>query len=200
MLSLIFASTVLVIGDSHMVGPFGWNLDEALRNQGHQVATYGSCGSVAGWWYSGKKTTCGFYSKDLSGKVTQVNSQETPLIENLMKIIKPDSVIVELASNYVNFGNEESAIKDMKRLVKSIKDSGASCFWMTAPDMRLYRNSISRLDRLVYEAVGDDCRVFNSSEVTSYPASGGDGVHYWFKEGLPMARNWATEAARSFQN
>lgn len=200
MIELLFASTVLVIGDSHMVGPFGWRLDEALRAEGHNVATYGSCGSVAGWWYSGKKTTCGFYSKDLSGIVTQANSKETPLVDNLLKTIKPNSVIVELASNYVNFGSEDSAIKDMKRLVKTIKESGASCFWMTAPDMRLYRNSIARLDRLVYEAVGDDCRIFNSSEVTSYPVTGGDGVHYWFEAGLPMAQKWASEAVRSFQN
>lgn len=200
MLEILLTSTILVIGDSHMVGPFGWNLDEALRAEGHSVATYGSCGSVAGWWYSGKKTTCGFYAKDLSGKVLQTNSKETPLIDNLLKTVKPNVVIVELASNYVNFGSEDAAVKDMKKLVRSIKDSGASCFWMTAPDMRLYRDSIARLDRLVYEAVGSECRIFNSSEVTSYPAIGGDGVHYWFKEGLPIAQKWATEAIRSFQN
>lgn len=200
MLEILLTSTILVLGDSHMVGPFGWNLDEALRADGNQVATYGSCGSVAGWWYSGKKTTCGFYSKDLAGKVTQVNSKETPLVENLLKTIKPSAVIVELASNYVNYGSDESAVKDMKKLVRSIKDSGASCFWMTAPDMRLYRNYLNRLDKLVYEAVGDDCRIFNSSEVTNYPETGGDGVHYWFSAGLPIAKKWATEAARSFNN
>lgn len=199
MFDLLFASTVLIIGDSHSVGPFGWRLDEQLRKKGHQVATYASCGSIAKWWTTtSQPTTCGYYSNDLNNTVTTSKTHPTPLLPELLKTVKPDSVIVELGSNYVKYTNDDFVKQDLKKLVQQIKDSGANCFWITAPDMRLYRDALPRLDKLVQESVGEDCRIFDSKTVTSYPATGGDGVHYWFKEGAPIANYWADEVVKGF--
>ncbi len=198
MLDLLFASTILIIGDSHLVGPFGWRLDEELRKSGHQVATYASCGSIAKWWTTSQKTTCGYFSNDLNNNITRATTHPTPKLTELLTTIHPDAVIVELGSNYVNSPNDDFVKADLKNMVQEIKNAGASCFWISAPDMRLYRNALPRLDKLIQESVGDDCRIFDSKNVTSYPATGGDGVHYWFKEGIPMADHWADSVIKTF--
>lgn len=198
MLELFFASTILIIGDSHSVGPFGWHLDEELRKAGHQVATYASCGSIAKWWTNSQKTTCGYYSNDLKNNITRATTHPTPKLSELLETIRPTSVIVELGSNYVKTPGDDFVRDDLKRMVQMIKDSGAQCFWISAPDMRLYRDALPRLDKLVQEAVGDYCEIFDSKTVTAYPATGGDGVHYWFKEGMPIARKWADGFVENF--
>lgn len=200
MIELILASTVMLVGDSHSVGPFGWYLDENLRKEGYNVATYASCGSIGKWWTTQQKTTCGYYEKDLNGKVTQANTHPTPELTSLLAEVKPQVVIVELASNYVKTPSDEFVKNDIKAFVKTIKDAGASCFWISAPDMRLYRNDIPRLDKLVYEAVGNDCVMFDSKKFTNYPATGGDGIHYWFSAALPIAHKWADGAFEAFKN
>ena len=189
----------MLIGDSHSVGPFGWYLDENLRKSGYHVATYASCGSIAKWWTSQQQTTCGFYSHDLNGVVTKADTHPTPKISELLAEVKPDAVLVELGSNYVKTPSDEFVKNDIKVFVKMIKDSGASCFWITPPDMRLFRNDIPRLDKLVYEAVGSDCVMFDSKKVTTYPETGGDGIHYWFNAALPIAHQWADGAFEAFK-
>jgi hypothetical protein len=197
-MSLLLASTVLVIGNSHLVGPFGWYLDENLRNSGLQVATYASCGSIAKWWTSGQKTTCGYFSKNLKGEVVKATTHSTPNLAELLGNIRPETVLVELGANYVNTPSDSFAINDLKTMVKTIKDAGARCYWIGSPDSRKYRAERPRIYRLITEAVGADCPIFNSMNVTQYPESGGDGVHYWFKEGMPIARNWADAVAEDF--
>ena len=197
-MSLVLASTVLIIGNSHLVGPFGWYLDENLRKSGLQVATFASCGSIAKWWSSGQKTTCGFYSNNLKGEVFKATVHPTPILSELLLQVRPDTVLVELGANYVNTPSDEFAINDLKAMVKTIKDSGARCYWIGSPDSRKYRTERPRIYRLITEAVGSDCPIFNSMNVTSYPETGGDGVHYWFKEGMPIARKWADAVSMDF--
>lgn len=198
-MNLLFATTVLFIGDSHSVGPFGWRLDENLRKEGLKVATYASCGSIAKWWTSQQKTTCGFYSNDINGNVTRANVHPTPKFQDLLDSVRPDAVIIELGANYVKTPSDEFAVNDLKNLLKMVKESGASCFWITPPDSRLYRAERPRLRKLIDQAVGNDCKIFESRDVTSYPETGGDGVHYWFKEGMPIARKWADSAFEAFK-
>lgn len=198
MLELLLGTTVLVIGDSHTVGPFGWYLDENLRSNGHKVATYGSCGSIAQWWSTGQQTTCGYYSKDLDGNVVKKDKFPTPNFKKILEDVKPDSVIVELGTNYVKTPSDAFVKKDLASFVNLIKESNANCFWISPPDMRKFRGEISRLDKLIDEAVGKDCKVFDSKTVTKYPLTGGDGIHYWFTEALPVAHRWADGAYEAF--
>ena len=135
---------------------------------------------------------------NLNNVVTTSKTQPTPKLSELLSKVKPDSVIVGLGSNYVKYLNDDFVKQDLKKMVQQIKSAGADCFWVTAPDMRLYRDDLPRLDKLIQESVGDDCRIFYSNSVTSYPVTGGDGVHYWFKEGTPMANQWADSVVESF--
>jgi len=185
------AGTVLFIGDSHSVGPFGWEVDALLRGAGHKTATYASCGSIAQWWVTGKATPCGYFFRGLDGRTVKGQKGPTPIFSDLLAAVKPGAVIVELGANYAGNPSDDFAIKDMSALADRIKASGAACYWVTKPDSRKNQGDIPRILELTYKAVSDKCEVFDSTRVTSYPATGGDGIHYWFKEGLPIAKAWA---------
>ncbi len=185
------AGTVLFVGDSHSVGPFGWKLDELLRAGGSKAASYASCGSIAQWWVTGKPTPCGYFFRDLEGKTEKGQQGPTPIFADLLKSVKPDAVVVELGANYAGLPSDDFAIKDMAALAEKIRAAGAACYWVTKPDSRKNHADIPRILELTYKAVSDKCEVFDSTKVTKYPETGGDGIHYWFGEGLPIANAWA---------
>lgn len=192
------AKTVLIIGDSHIVGPFGKTLDTLLRSEGHDVATFGSCGSIAKWWFSGKNTTCGYFEKNLQGLSLELNKNGTPLITSLLNEIRPDDVILEFGANYFSFPSDQFVKNDIITIIEEIKSSGANCFFVTNPDSRKLKTHQPRLAHLLSEAVGKHCSLFNSLSVTKYPEIGGDGIHYSFKGGEDIARKWAAEVVKSF--
>lgn len=192
------ADTILVIGDSHIVGPFGQTLDALLRDKGHEVATFGSCGSIAKWWFSGKSTTCGYFEKNLKGESIETIKKETPLLTSLLKEIKPDEVILEFGANYFSFPSDQFVKNDLIKIIEEIKSSGANCFFVTNPDSRKLKVHQLRLSKLIKEAVGEQCTLFNSLNVTSYPEVGGDGIHYSFKGGKDIAKKWAEEVFKTF--
>ncbi len=187
------AGTVLFVGDSHSVGPFGWKLGELLRAGGQQAASYASCGSIAQWWVTGKPTPCGYFFRDLEGKTEKGAKGPTPIFTELLAGVKPDVVVVELGANYANIPSDEFAVKDMADMARKIKAAGADCYWVTKPDSRAGHDQIPRILELTNKAVADKCKVFDSTKVTEYPETGGDGTHYWFKEGLPIANAWAQQ-------
>lgn len=187
------AGTVLFVGDSHSVGPFGWKVDELLREAGHRTASYASCGSIAQWWVSGKATPCGYFFRDLEGRTEKGQKGPTPIFSDLLAGVKPSAVIVELGANYAGNPSDDFAVKDMAAMAEKIKAAGAACYWVTKPDSRKGHDDIPRILELTYKAVADKCRVFDSTKVTKYPETGGDGVHYWFKEGTPIANAWAQQ-------
>lgn len=197
-MSIFLASTILIIGDSHTVGPFGQKLDELLRGQDARVATYASCGSIARWWYTEQSTTCGYFERDLTGKKTETLSHPTPRFPELLDRLHPDHVIIALGTNYVRETNDQIVINDLSRMIGDIRSASAQCFWILPPDMRQFRSDLPRLNRLIKSAAGQDCRFFESSSFTRYPESGGDGIHYWSAEGTPLARAWAIETVRVF--
>lgn len=193
------AATVLFVGDSHSVGPFGWTFDQNLRDGGHQVATYASCGSIPKWWITGQQTPCGFFSRDLEGIKVQVTKAPTPFMDALLSDIKPDVVVMEFGGNYLNIPSDDFVKNDIKTFIAKIKAAGAACFWITNPDTRSNRAAIPRILGLIKEAVGNDCPIFESHLVTKYPETGGDGTHYWNTLGTPIAKSWANKAFEAFK-
>lgn len=192
------AQSVLFIGDSHSVGPFGKKLDSLLRENGFNVETYASCGSIAQWWVSGKPTTCGYFFKNFEGKTSFGLKADTPILTKLLEKNRPAFVIVELGANYSSILSDEMAIEDMADMAMSIKNAGAKCFWVTKPDSRKNSFDIPRILSLTQKAVSPYCDIFDSTKVTKYPKQGGDGIHYSFKEGMPIAENWAEEVFKWF--
>jgi hypothetical protein len=195
----VSSATVLFLGDSHSVGPFGQAFDQHLRDDGHAVATFASCGSIPKWWMTGQRTTCGYFSRDLKGHKTQLNQGPTPLLSNLLQEIRPQIVVMEFGGNYAHMPSDTFVINDIRNFIGKIKASGSKCFYITNPDTRKNRHHIPRLLALIKEAVGNECPIFESHLVTRYPETGGDGIHYWNTLGTPIAKSWALEAFRALK-
>jgi hypothetical protein len=190
---------VLVIGDSHSVGPFGSQIDELLRKDGRfNVMTVGSCGSVAAWYFTGTVTPCGFYQNDLHGQTTRLAKAPTPLIANLLEEVKPDYVIIELSGNYTK-RTDEFMISDTRRLLDFIesKIGFKRCLWSGVPDSR-DPSRIPRLYSVLKQAIGDRCPIVDASVITKYPSTGGDGVHYGGNAGRQQTQIWADQVMKQF--
>ncbi len=201
MLSSLLFSSLLFIGDSHSVGPFGLALNERLRTMGARVNSYAYCGSIANDWYkNGGMTKCGYLEMNSTGQSKSGTTGNVPKFRNLIEQHKPEVVIVELATNYFGYENESFILSDMKKMAKDIIDSGAQCYWIGMPTSRKLENHQERISRLTQEAIGDVCTYFNSFPVTKYPATGGDGIHFYFPGGQKVAADWAEAVFQDFKN
>lgn len=200
-------SSILFIGDSQSVGPFGQQLHHDL-SQHHQIETYAVCGAIGEWWFTGKRQTCGSWSKiqDQGEKMPRY----TPSLPSLISRIKPDYVIMQFGGNYRYFENPDDLIPDVRKLIAAAKANGAKCMFVTGPDTKVGRDQLPGIVDRIKFAVGGDCGFFNSLEVTEYPDRAtlevtperkfkADGKHYNFlPEGEPLARKWAQFVFESF--
>jgi hypothetical protein len=183
---------ILIIGDSHSVGPFGHLLVDELKQLSPRTSLYASCGTVASSWFLGSKTKCGFYFRTEQDKVLEGRNGNTPKLPGMISTMKPDLLVVELSGNYLKGFDQASAVADMKKMIDLIKQQPIACLWVSAPDSRTNRQERSRIFSWVMEAVGDRCTVVDGRAHTRYPETGGDGVHY-FREA--DVREWVDAVA-----
>lgn len=189
------AGPVLVVGDSHTAGRFGTELDARLRSQeGAVVTTVGSCGSATGHWYQGTATQCGYFHRDAQGKVQRATKAPTPLFTGLLKELQPSTVIIELGANHIGWGLEPTK----KSVAQMAHDAAAQgrCYWVGPPLMRVQRFSVAdqvaRIDVIRKEAEAAGCTFIDSREIVTYPATGGDGIHFdQAPGGMQLAARWA---------
>jgi len=183
---------ILIIGDSHSVGVYGQELDRQFRSHANfTVETYATCGSIAQWFFTGKSTQCGFLFKDQNGATLSGNSANTPLVSNAINRFKPDLIMIELGGNYWGYSST-FARADMLKLANLIRENDIPCFWAGAPDSR--KKPAADQQRIyddLENSVTHACQLFDSRTVTKYPATGGDGIHYWGAEGSAQAKKWA---------
>lgn len=178
------------IGDSHSVTTFGRTLDEQLRNQSNSdVQTFASCGAVARYFWLGTSTRCGFFFRDLEGLVSRGTRGPTPLLTNIFSSRIPEYTIVQLSGNYAGY-TDDFILKDIEKTAQFITGHGSKCLWVGPADSR-DRSRIPRLKNLIQKAASPYCDLFWSDQVTKYPETGGDGIHYSGKEGVRQAKIWA---------
>lgn len=218
------AENILVVGDSHTVGPFGQNLDDALRaDAASRVSTFGVCSARpesylsetahgCGWLFRGvdKKAPAKWLGgrvfkqkqKNAQGEEIQVDYVKTPELAQLLSDHSPDVVVIALGSN---MPTTDAALDKTLDLVHR---TGASCFWVGPPDMR--RPSRKAVDG-VYRQLEDKgittsadlktaCRLIDSRDFAylRYPKEGGDGTHYNGELGGAAAR-WGKDAAAAIR-
>ena len=186
------ARSILLMGDSHSVGPFGKTLDSGLRKlPDTSVRTIASCGSIIRWFYTGTPTSCGSLQIDESGKATEAVKAPTPLLKEVLAEKTPDLVIVELGANYMIGYPEATLTRDVERLLGDLETTGAKCLWVSPPDSRKYREERKDLVLRLEKLVSGRCQWFDSIHHTHYPDTGGDGVHYNTQSLTPIAKEWA---------
>lgn len=196
---------VLHIGDSHTVGIYGREMDKLMRATGAQVATYGSAGSSPSWWLQGTTTRSGFYGRGEDGKVDSPadwkTPRQTPKLPDLLKKHQPSVIVISLGANMLG-ANAATIEKQVKDLAEVAKASGAKILWVGPPDGRESKKPTSKqteLYRHLEKVAGQYGTFIDSRPVTDYPAKGGDGVHYWGKEGSRIATNWANHVFEQIQ-
>ena len=197
-LSYIFSSSshaekILFFGDSHVVGEFGTRLDELLRrNQTNSVQTYGVCGSVAKDFYRKGRTYCGYYFHQDGHRPKRSQAHSSPKIQDTLDAFKPDTVIIELGTNYALSAWSRSAIiSDIKPLVDQVIQSGARCFWVSMPDTRTFHSKQAKILDATKAAASSGCTFIDSTDLVTYPLHTGGGIHYNTKKTIPLAKEWA---------
>lgn len=185
---------VVVIGDSHTVGPMGRRLDDQLRQNPsiQSVETFAVCGARANAFTQPVTTSCGLYEKEASGFTLDVLAGVSPEPARWGRT-KPDAVIVVLGTNLIPLSDWKVAAKEVQGLLSEIRALGSRCFWVLPPSMSRFEKELPALEVFLQNEVGLDCEVFQSSKVTAYPKGEKDGVHYSSKALTPLAEAWADE-------
>jgi hypothetical protein len=196
---------VLHIGDSHTVGIYGREMDKLMRATGASVSTFGSAGSSPSWWLQGTTTHSGFFGRGEDGKIDSPadwkTPHKTPKLPDLLKQTQPSVIVISLGANLIK-ANGTTIEKQVKDLAEVAKASGAKIIWVGPPDGRESKKPTSTQTALYdhLQKVATQYGTFiDSRPMTEYPDKGGDGVHYWGKEGSKIATNWAHEVFNQIQ-
>lgn len=130
------AARVLIVGDSHTVGPFGTALDEGLRAAGDRTTLYAVCGASSSWWLGPKRAKLSIcWSIHGEGGKNSPQSganPELPPTARAMLAARPDTVIFALGSNADGSAAETAAAAG--RLL-ALLDPGTRCVWVGPPPM-----------------------------------------------------------------
>jgi hypothetical protein len=200
---------VLVIGDSLTVGKFGEYLGEYLttRFRRENLALYASCGSSPENWIRNGihyETRCGYRELTVNRDFARdPGRHETPNIEELIAQFKPNIVIVQLGTNWMDRltlrPSKETEIRAyLHDFVKIVLGDGRQLIWITPPDSSHYSKAVQeKVSQILWSASRDspgfdviDSRV-GRRPMTHYQlgVTGGDGIHYRAKP----ARDWADQ-------
>ncbi|MBI3558267.1 MAG: hypothetical protein HY074_18525 [Deltaproteobacteria bacterium] len=205
---------VLFIGDSHSAGVFGEVLDARLRAPGlsrHSgPRTVARCGASPSWFYSGVATHCGYFDRGADGKVVRHSHPlraATPLMSTLLAYPVPPGetriTVVALGANMLELvgspQGRKAAIGSITRMIETVHAAASACIWIGPPQMRKYSARTLELfygvlAQAVRSSTGERCVLLDSRRHTAYPPQGGDGIHYDFPAGAPVARAWANAA------
>ena len=99
--------SVLIIGDSMLWGKFGQNLHQLTSNQGKfDVYSVSSCAARGDYFLKGRRTHCGYrvrtstVERPTPKTIKMVKAYKTPTIFELMKLVEPSYIVVQLGLNY----------------------------------------------------------------------------------------------------
>jgi hypothetical protein len=199
---------LLVIGDSHCTMSFGKTLDAYLREHenGMKVSFYGSSSASTAYYFKGLSSHGGYYFHPADEKARQGGGGKdgeamTPKLSALLAR-KPKVVVVALGSNQFGW-NDRAQAEQISATIGSIQDAGARCIWVgppgARPDRRPGRKSgfveadVGRLYKTLSEVTGRmGCRLIDSRPCATYPAEGGDGMHFDFigPAGRKLGKDW----------
>lgn len=208
--SVAFADGVriLMIGDSHSAGTFGFTLDHELRSAlpKAKVTFYAASSATPDYYYYGTSSHGGFYQHPANAQASESNKenpdQPTPKLTALLAQSKATVTVVALSTNLLR-GSLDTARAQILRTIKTIRDSGSQCIWVGGPDERFVAHDVQdELYKILKSATDEGgCALIDSRRYTHYPDVGGGGVHYdeiWEPDcngqrvhtGPGLARDW----------
>lgn len=198
-----------VITDSHGVGAFGGRISEWLRTRTDTSFTFFASGASepSHWLNSTFTSPCAFddsSSADPTRKRVCLKLL-TPTLASLLPKKNPNDrsiVLVVLGTNFASGASLDSArrkkhVQDTEALAKIAATSADRCFWAGPPNMvkspGFDAAAVSEKVAILLDglAAASGCQFIDSRLISTYPATGGDGVHYHW----PTAKDPATIAA-----
>ena len=211
---------ILLITDSHGLGPYGEKLDQLFRTIENSHSYTYAIGGTAPWqwinpytrWVSSRSyiDSGKFGESPLPSNRENIKKTKTPMFKDLLTSLQNLSgekyVVISLGSNHQHTDWGLNFLKNnVSKMVKMVEEFNYHCLWIGPPKMRrwdrrgidYYRITIDT----IREGLGERCEYFDSTLVTNYPSIGGDGVHYAnTPEHRKVAFNWALQVFETFQN
>ena len=203
------AGRILVIGDSLTVGGFGETLQDLLvsRYGTENVFVYGSCGSAPQHWLTIEPphvTKCGFRQRTPQRTLVldykdgrRPPPVETPKIDKLLWLHKPQVVIVQLGTNWFDDLLGRNSDEEIKKMAKALDHLAASLrgkqvIWILPPDTTKFSKAVQNVVRQLIARAAKTWRFdyIDSIPLTHYVngRTGSDGVHYSTEAGADWAR------------
>ena len=188
---------VLMIGDSLSVAKFGEVMRDFLVSTcgARNVAVFASCGSSPENWLRPEPTfftKCGYREQTPARSVVLDRRLHlaTPKIESLVATYRPDTVIVQLGTNWMDrlatsdTPQKEAELSDiMDRFIAAARGRRAvQILWIMPPDSSHFSKRVqSTVENLISAAAQRDrFETIPSRRITHYVPgkTGRDGVHY----------------------
>lgn len=207
-------ATTLIIGDSHVVGPFGENLHKYFYEEAQEnVRTVGLAGGTATSFTSPSENqrTLGYgfadRKNDKAKKVSGGTKATAPEFGRLLAEERPQRVVVELGDNFADYKSPNAhsnaaVVAQVKRIKDQLKRSEfhGTCYWVTPTwtdksGSRPYMKTNERLVEviaLIKKEAEPQCTVIDSAEGIGLSkgdiATTADGLHFDEKNGKKWAR------------
>ncbi|QDK39240.1 hypothetical protein DOE51_17410 [Bdellovibrio sp. NC01] len=211
----------LIIGDSHVVGPFGENMHKIFRETTKEdTRTIGLAGAspsnMVATNAKGRTLNYGFADRNNENErlIKGGNPAEFPELGPLLQKTNPNRIIIELGDNFADYrsgsaASDASAKAQVNLILKELDKQGskASCYWVTPtwtdkPGSKPYQKSNERLLQLIAlikKTAQPRCTVIDSAEGIGIGKgdikTGSDGLHFDGTNG----KKWAEAAAKKIQ-
>ena len=176
--------TILYIGDSHSYGNLGIALEEYLTSISKRTIMMASCGSSAKTWLGlsgNQKTVCGFWKKDGKEEVRTKEFNNPKLADELAKN-KPSLTIVQLGTNLAVEKNPLIHAESVRKVMELISSKQSSCLWIGPPDANskvVTRDNLKIVNIMLRSlAEENNCSYIDSLELTQFPETSKEGIHY----------------------
>jgi hypothetical protein len=181
--------SILLLTDSHGVGAFGYEMEDALRRiPNAQVDTYAIGGATPDSFFDGFQSSCTY--------VAHTDNQTRPgpracghaPTPRVSEVLHGQIAVIELGTNLMwNLDAPDAwgqAERSLRRMAEYAQAHSSLCLWVGPPDMRIItRENQAKLYELLARM---PCELIDSREYSKYPDVGGDGCHYGGDE--PMNR------------
>lgn len=182
---------VLLLGDSHTVGPFGVTLDGLMRQSygTENVAAYAVCGASLRWWQLASRPKLGIchFLRPTGSTAKPGNGAypaEPPKLDQILAF-KPNVAIIALGSN-PDGPSMDDTIKVASSLL-GLLPAGGRCFWVGPPPMPSQAQRVDLFYQVFPEMLrlsGRTCTLLDSRDFLKSSQSTKD--HYYGKP----AQDW----------
>ncbi|HXH73757.1 MAG TPA: hypothetical protein VNJ08_02260 [Bacteriovoracaceae bacterium] len=227
-ISVAVSADIIIVGDSHTVGPFGDNLHKNLAQMhpGKLIAVFGHSSSAPVHWVSKTpvKLTGGLnhhlsynglylpHPNQPNWRIPQdsiglVSVLDNPVYHQAWKLkvpVKPElnTIIFALGANdrgavSTNTGARTSEYKKrvdiLDKMLIEIEQRGLKCLWIGPPSSPTGSQAMeTTTHEYIVEGIKERCPMFDSRK---FVAKFCDQVHFNCPPAMPMAFQWAKEAA-----